>query len=403
MTMVSVEEALRVVLAHALPVKTEKIPLREGLGRTLARDITAEEDIPPRDNSSMDGYAVLASDIVDASEKHPMFLDVAGESRAGHPFRVRVHSGQAVRVMTGGAMPAGTDAVVPVEQVAIVESRRIIVSFPVAAGEHVRRAGDDLRRGDIALRAGQVLGPPHLGVLASLGLKKVSVYRMPHVSILATGDELVPVGEDPSEGQIRNSTSLVLDAYVRQAGGEPAFLGIVGDSKKAISLGVRKAANAHMLLVTGGVSVGAYDLVGPVLRDIGVDVKFWKVNMKPGKPLLFGVWGETLVFGLPGNPVSTSVCFLKFVRPALWAMAGRSPDPPLHLQAILNQEYKKSDSRRHYVRGVMQQKDGETHVQITGSQSSGVMSSMAKANCLIVIPEGARAIAAGEKVDIEVL
>jgi molybdopterin molybdotransferase len=401
--MVSVEEALQIILGHAYPLKKEKVPLRRSLGRTLARDIVAGEDIPARDNSSMDGYALLSSDLTGVSEEKPMFLDVTGESPAGHPFRSRVRSGQTVRIMTGGAMPPGADAIAPIERVTIVDSRRIMLSQPLVAGEHVRRAGDDVRRGEIALSTGQVLGPAHLGILASLGLKKISVYQVPRVNILATGDELIPIGEEPAEGQIRNSTSLVLEAYVRQAGGEPVFLGIVRDTKKAIARGVRKALDAHLLLITGGVSVGAYDLVGPVLREIGVDVKFWKVNIKPGKPLLFGVWGETLVFGLPGNPVSTSICFLKFVRPALYAMSGRDPESQFRIRAVLDQQIRKSDARRHYVRGVMQQMDGEVHVRTTGSQSSGVMSSMAKANCLIVIPEEVEKIAAGERVDIEFL
>ena len=278
-----------------------------------------------------------------------------------------------------------------------------MLSQPVEAGQHIRRAGEDIVRGEVVLRAGQVLGPPHLGILASLGWKKVPVYKVPTVHILATGDELVPIGALPAEGQIRNSTSVMLEAYVSEAGAEPTALGIATDDKRKLRKKIQEGLNAHVLLITGGVSVGAYDFVGAVLAEIGVDVKFWKVNVKPGKPLLFGVLDDTLVFGLPGNPVSTCITFLRFVRPALYKMMGRVFDTALCFRAIIDHDIHKGDTRRQYLRGIVHQTDKEWHVRTTGSQSSGVLSSMAKANCLIMLPEDTRAVRAGEWVDIELL
>jgi molybdopterin molybdotransferase len=401
--MLNADKALAIVLKASKPRSSERVKLREALGRTLAEDIIAAEDIPPFDNSSMDGFAVRAADLARASARRPVTLTVVGEASAGNVFGAKLRSGEAVRIMTGGKIPAGADSVVPIELVTMPDDRHVRFESPVKRGANIRRAGEDIARNTRALKKGEVLTPARLGILAALGYAKVRVAQRPKVNILATGDELVPVRKKPQEGQIRNSSSYVLQGYVEQAGGEPVFLGIVGDKKRRLRKAIAAGLDADILLITGGVSVGKYDLVGETLQKLGVQVRFWRVNIKPGKPLLFGTFKKTLVFGLPGNPVSTGVTFLQFVRPALFAMLGRSVRQPMRLPAILDEPLTKHDSKRHYVRGIAVLSNGALHVTTTGSQSSGMVSSLAKANCLIVIPEAIHSLRKGSTVEVEFL
>lgn len=401
--LLNADKALTLILKSVTGLSAEKVKLREALGRTLARDIVARENIPPFDNSSMDGYAVLSSNLSSASKRKPVVLSLAGEASAGHVFRRKLQKGQAVRIMTGGKIPEGADAVVPVEIVEELDDKRIRLVSPVKSGANIRRAGEDIKKASLALRRGDVITPGRVGVLAALGYTKVHVTRKPKVNILATGNELVPVREKPKEGQIRNSSSPMLRAYVELAGGDARFLGIVGDKKKQLRKALAASLDADVVLVTGGVSVGKYDMVKDVLRDLGVRIKFWRVNIKPGKPLLFGTFGKTLVFGLPGNPASTGVTFLQFVRPALYAMLGRTAVKPQRMTAILDEPIAKRDAKRHFVRAVAAPINGVLHVKTTGSQSSGMVSSLAKANCLIIIPENLSTLKKGSTVEIEMM
>jgi molybdopterin molybdotransferase len=399
--MLNADKALSIILKAVKPLDAERIKLRNALGRTLGEDIIAAEDIPPFDNSSMDGFAVAAADLAGASPRKPVTLTVVGEARAGNPFGARLRSGQAVRIMTGGKIPAGTDSVVPVELVTMQDEHHVRLEHPVKRGANIRRAGEDIRKKTRVLKRGELLTPARLGILAALGYAKVQVVRQPRVNILATGDELVPVRKKPRDGQIRNSSTYVLQGYVRQAGGKPRLLGIVGDKKRRLRRAIERGFDGDILLITGGVSVGKYDLVGEVVQKLGVRIKFWRVNIKPGKPLLFGTFGRTLVFGLPGNPVSTGVTFLQFVRPALAAMLGQTGHERLRLHAILDEPLTKQDGKRHFVRGVAVVSNGALHVATTGSQSSGMVSSLGKANCLIILPENVRNVRKGSKVEVE--
>ncbi len=401
--MVNADEALRLILSNTPTLGLEKIALAGSLGRVVATDIVAPVDLPLFDNSSMDGYAVISTDLSEASKEHPRKLDVIGESSAGNVFRSKVRPGQAVKVMTGGKIPGRADAVVPVELVGKVGEKSIAVTQPVNAGQYIRRVGEDIRSGETVMRVGETIRPPHMGVLASLGRTKVRVFRLPRVNILATGDELVDVDEKPSEGQIRNSNSHMLAGYVRQAGGIPFVMASVRDKKKRIREAIKKAPDADVLLITGGVSVGAYDFVKGVLEDWGVHLIVQSVNIKPGRPLVFGRRKNMIIFGLPGNPVSTSVTFLQLVRPALQTLSGQKFTPPLRHQATMDGVFEKHDGKRHFVRGVAKQVDGRYHVQITGTQSSGALSSMVKANCLIIIPEAVTSMKPGDQVEIELL
>ncbi len=303
--------------------------------------------------------------------------------------------------MTGGMIPTGADAVVPIEATNANGGGSVLVASPVQSGQHIRLAGEDIRRGETILERGTVIGPPQLGVLASLGHTKVPVFRKPLVRILATGDELVDVNRNPKEGQIRNSSTETLAAYAAQEGGEPDSLGIVPDKRRRLKSRIKEGLDGDILLITGGVSVGKYDYVKEVLEELGVEIKFWKVNIKPGRPLVFGQFKRTLVFGLPGNPVSTSVTFLQFVRPALHKMGGRAPSPPLSIHALIDHDFSKSDGKRHYVRCIVESIDGQLRARSTGTQSSGVMSSMSKANALMIIPEDVTHLQQGDSVQVE--
>ena len=300
-------------------------------------------------------------------------------------------------------MPRGADSVVPIEDAVELDGGTVQFSQPASPGRYVRKSGEDVKRGEVILNEGTVITPASLGVLAALGRERVRVYKKPRVNIVATGNELVDLLDKPGKGKIRNSTSNGLAGYVAEAGGIPELMGIAGDREKALRKRLSDGLRAHVLLVTGGVSVGKYDLVKETLSALGVEVKFWKVNIKPGRPLLFGVRKSTLVFGLPGNPVSTYVTFLQFVRPALLAMTGSREIQPLRLAAVLDREFSKSDGKRHFLRGIAVRQNGELHVATTGTQSSGVMSSMSKANCLMIIPEDTTNLHRGDRVDIELL
>jgi molybdopterin molybdotransferase len=399
--MINADKALRIILGAVPPPGKETVDLPDAPGRIAAEHIVAGGDIPPFRNSSMDGYAVRAADLKSASSGRPVTLTVAGESSAGNPFSGRLGKGQALRIMTGGKLPRGTDAVVPVEKTKEEGPRAVSFHEPAKAGDCVRLAGEDIPRGRRVIAAGELITPYHSGILAATGHDEVSVSVRPRVGILATGDELVRPGRTPGEGKIRNSSSYTLIGLVRESGGRPRFLGIVRDRKTAIREKISEGLAFDVLLLTGGVSVGAHDYVGEALRRSGVDIRFWRVNIRPGSPLLFGVADGTLVFGLPGNPVSTAVTFLQFVRPALRKMLGRTDIFPVHVHALTDEPLNVKDGKRCFLRGIAREEDGVLRVKTTGSQSSGVMTSLTRANCLILIPEGTRTVRGGSPVEVE--
>ncbi len=399
--MINADRALRIILKHVRASGSEPVALRDACGRIAAGNVVSGGDIPPFTNSSMDGYAVRSADLKNASRSRQVSLSIAGESSAGNPFTGRFGKGKALRIMTGGMLPPGADAVVPVERAANEGESAVRFFRPARPGDFVRRRGEDIPRGRRIVAGGDLLTPAHVGVLASAGHARVLVSRRPDVRILATGDELVRPDRTPREGGIRNSSSYTLTALVREAGGNPRFLGIARDRKGVIGRKVRSGLSGDILLVTGGVSVGAHDYVREVLESCGVNILFWRVNIRPGGPLLFGVKGRTLVFGLPGNPVSTGVTFLQFVRPAIGKILGRRVLFPSRWNAVTDEPLAFKDGRRLYLRGIARQEGGVIRVRTTGSQSSGVMSSLLVANCFIIIPEGTAEVPAGSNVTIE--
>jgi molybdopterin molybdotransferase len=401
--MINAEQALRIVRKSLEPLGKEKVKVVSACHRVLAEDIISPEPVPSFMNSSIDGFAVKAAELAHASRRTPVVLNVAGESGAGNPYDGDIRRGQTVQVMTGGMIPRGLDSVVPVEDVK--EGKNAAVKFfaPVVRGAYIRKTGEDIRKGHKVLRAGEIITEPAVGVLASLGFGKVKVHRSPRVNIMATGDELVAMDDIVQAGQVRNSTSAMLDACIREDGGVPERLGIVPDRRKKIRRKIAEGLDCDLLLITGGASVGKFDYVRKTLEDIGAEILFWKVNIRPGRPLLFARFGKVPVFGLPGNPVSTMITYRQFVRPALQILQGRRYRPPLRLQGQLDHDFSKTDGRLHFVRCIVERRGGVLRVRSAGEQHSNAMTPMVSANCLMIVPEKVRRIRKNAKVEIELL
>lgn len=399
---ISVDEALAIILEEVALLQAEAVPIGDALGRVLAKPVIARESLPPFANSSMDGFALRASDISPASGDNPIRLRVVGEVAAGAPSYEEIGPGEAMRITTGAPMPPGADAVIPVEdtgqarhEVLSALPSEIRVGRSLKPGDYVRFPGEDVREGDVVLQEGTLIRPQEIGLMASLGYATVMAVRRPRVGILATGDELVEVEEALQPGKIRNSNGYVQSAQVMEAGGVPVTLGVardsVGDLRDRLRAGLE--ANVDVFVSSAGVSVGAYDVVTHILRNEG-RVRFWRVRMRPGKPLTFGDYGGAHYFGLPGNPVSAMVSFERFVRPALLKMGGHKQlTRPMVSVTVEKEVY--SDGRESYVRAVVRKVDGQYVATPTGRQGSHMMTSLATANALVVIPENLRKVEAG--------
>jgi molybdopterin molybdotransferase len=394
------EDALERILADARPVDgTETLAIRSALGRVLAADVVSTIDVPAHTNSAMDGYAYASRDLQSDGETR---LTIIGVSAAGKPFTGNVAAGQCTRVLTGAAIPAGTDSVVMQENVEL-EGDIAILAAGQKAGQHVRHAGEDIAAGDVALRAGTHLRPAELGIIASLGVSEVSVRRRPRVAFFSTGDELRHVGEALEKGQIYDSNRYTIYGMLMRLGVEAIDMGVVRDERDAVARAFSDAAAvADAIITSGGVSVGDADYVTETLERSG-SVGFWKVAMKPGRPLAFGRIGDALFFGLPGNPVSVMATFYQLVQPALQSLAGLpDPAPPLSVMAVCAEALRTKPGRREFQRGVLSREpDGRLVVRRTGTQGSGVLSSMSAANCFIVLAEDSGSVAAGDEVTVQ--
>ena len=391
--LISIAEARERILAEARPLAPEDVPLEAALGRVVAEDVSAGEDLPPFDSSAMDGFAVVAGPAGT--------LPIVDESRAGHPATRALEPGQAIRISTGAAIPQGADAVVPVERVQVHDGR---VTVPETdAGANLRRSGEDVRAGERVIAAGTELGPAEVAVLAALGRAAVSAGAIPRVAVLVTGDELVTPGEPLLPGQIRNSNGYGLAAQAARAGAHVTGTTVVGDDFGATEAALAQAlADADVVCVSGGVSVGPHDHVKPALAALGVEERFWGVRLKPGKPTWFGTRDGKLVFGLPGNPVSAMVTFHLFARPALRRLAGAEPFD-LRTRAVADAPIERSPERDQVIRCRVDLRDDGWHVAPTKAQGSHVLTSMLEAQAFALVEAGEGAIAAGEHVDIELL
>jgi molybdopterin molybdotransferase len=379
----TVEQALERVLAASKPVSgTETLALAAALDRVLAQPVTARIDVPPARNSAMDGYALRAGD-GDAGNR----LRLIGVSAAGHPWFGTVGPGECIRILTGALVPDGADAVVTLDR-------------PAVPGAHIRERGEDTRAGTVILDAGRRLTAADIGLLASQGIGEAVVVRRPRVVFFTTGDELVPLGQPLGPGQIHDSNRYTLAALLTRYPVEFVDLGVIADTEEAVRSALTQAgATADLILTTGGVSVGDADYVARLLQQEG-QVGFWKVAMKPGRPLAFGRFGNALFLGLPGNPVSAMATFSLFVRPALLRLSGTAAQPPWTLQARLLEDLRKSPGRTDFQRGILEQRDGVWVVRSTGGQGSHQLRSMSVANAYIRLPAESSGARAGDEVEV---
>ncbi|MFQ5643374.1 MAG: gephyrin-like molybdotransferase Glp [Thiogranum sp.] len=398
--LLSVEQGRERILQAVTTVSaTEQLHLRAAMGRILARPVASSVDVPPFANSAMDGYALRSQDCATGTQAD---LTVIGASFAGAPFDGEVTAGQCVRIMTGAVMPDGADSVIMQEHVRREADRITLDPKGVAAGQHVRYAGEDTRCGDTVLAHGTKLGATEAGLLASVGIAEVSVTRRLRVAYFSTGDELVSIGTPLAAGQIYDSNRYALHGMLDKPAIESYDLGVIPDQRTAVREAFREAAEiADLVLTSGGVSVGEADYVTETLEELG-EINFWRMAMKPGKPLAFGKLDNAAFFGLPGNPVSAMVTFYQFVLPAIRKMTGENPRGPLLVQARCSVDLKKAPGRMEFQRGIMQmQQDGSLSVSSTGMQGSHLLTSMSRANCFIHLPAESTGARAGEWVSVQ--
>ena len=415
--MISVEEALEKVLSYVDVLGPERKPILDCQGQVLAEDVYSTVDIPPLDNSAMDGFALRAEDTRGARESSPRYLVVVGEVAAGSMPTKEIRPGTAIRIMTGAPLPQGANAVVQFEDTDEVSRKsskkdlsRIGILCQAKKGLNIRRRGEDVARGNLILQKGTVLRPQEIGVVASLGHSTALVIRRPIVAILATGDELIGVDQPLAPSKIYDSNTYTIAAEVSRYGGIPRILGIGRDSVQSLTEKIAEGIDADMLITSGGVSKGDYDIVKDVLAEHG-EVGFWTVCMKPGKPLAFGVIKKVVGrtkrkvphLGLPGNPVSSMITFEQFARPAILKMMGKKVLAKPTIRAIIEGDITNTDGRRVFARVMVTRRGGQYRASLTGPQGSGILTSMAKANGLAVILESSKGVKAGDMVEVQML
>lgn len=394
--MLSVEEALARILAEIAPLQVVEVPLAESLGLVLAQDIVAREDIPPFANSAMDGFALLSKDSKPRNGQPPR-LRVTGEVAAGYVADHAVEENTAMRIMTGAPVPPGADAIIQVELTRNdgAESAWVEILEEVAPGNNIRPAGEDMRVGQTVLLRGTEIRAWEIGVLATLGNARVPVTRRPRVAILGTGDEIIDIEEPLRPGKIRNSNSYLLEAAVRQAGAESHRLGVAHDTVESLREKFAEALTYDLIITSGGVSVGDFDLVKNIMAEQG-QVNFWRINMRPGKPVAFGHIGTVPLLGLPGNPVSSAVTFELFGRPVLRKMLGHTRLTRQQVDVTVVDGVGEQAWRRHYVRAYVEWRDGHFLAHTTGNQGSHIMTSLLNANALVIVPEGGTEVHPGD-------
>jgi len=406
MSLLKVDEARARILTHFEPIGTETLPLAKCARRVLATNVAARNDLPSFDNSSMDGFAVIASDLADAVPASPRTLNVVADIPAGTSPDVTLAPGQAARIMTGAPMPKGADAVIPVEETdfqdrspGTLAPKSVAIYKALKAGDYVRAQGTDVQTGQPVLQSGHKLRPQDLGLLAMLGVADVPVYRKPQVALLSSGDELVPVEAPLRPGKIRDSNTYTLSALLEEAEVEVLNLGIAADRRESVEELLEKAAtqNVDLILSSAGVSVGAFDFIKDVVEAQG-ELTFWRVNMRPGKPLAFGKFKGIPFIGLPGNPVSAFVGFEVFVRPALERLSGLETISRPRVRVRLAESLS-SDGRESYLRADVHEENGILCAHLAGHQGSGNLLSIVQANALLIIPAGVKSLAAGKDVD----
>lgn len=397
-TGISLEEAQNLLLQSANIVEESSVSLMEAVGRVLSRDIRARENLPSFDKSPLDGYALMAKDVEQAQPSRPVALEVIEEVRAGFVPQKKITPGTAIKVMTGAPVPEGADTVIKYESTKRIDNV-IYLSCPLKSGSNIVPAGDDVKQGEVVALKGTVITPGLVGLLAALGMAQAPVFRKVRIGIISTGDELIDPVKEPSPGKIYNSNLYGLAALCRELGTDPVAMGIVADEKGLISERILQSMEeADLLIITGGVSVGDYDLVKDALLHVGAGLLFWKVSMKPGSPILAAEKNQKMIIGLSGNPAAALVTFDLIVMPVIKKMMGLSRQIPAKVTAVLADSFLKSSPQRRFLRGKLQVKDGINYVKLTGGQGNGILKSMVHYNTLIDIPAGSGPILAGQEI-----
>jgi molybdopterin molybdotransferase len=395
----SVTNAQQFILESVNKLDAESVRLEQSLGRVLAEDVRANRDLPPYDVSAMDGYALRSADLKNV----PATLAIIEDIKAGDMPGRNVQPGQCARIMTGAPVPQGADAVIRVEDTQALSENKVQINAAVKPGNDIRVRGEGMRNGDIVLTAGTGITPGVTGVLATVKYADLQVYRRPRVAILSTGNELEDIDEPVDPDRIPNSNSYALMAQVQELGIEPDLLGIARDDPAELEEYLQRGLRFDVLLVSGGTSVGVHDYVRPIIESLGVQMKFWRVAMKPGHPVAFGITEHTRFFGLPGNPVSSMVCFEQFVAPALRRMMGHTRLYRRTIAARLTHDLKHQPGRTEFVRVTLTKEEGVYAATSTGAQGSGMLLSMARADGLMVVPADSPGLAAGSLVTVQLL
>lgn len=400
--MVSYEEALKIVLNNCNPLPTRRIKLEDAYGLVLGENIFSPEDVPPFDNSAMDGFAVRTEDISKATEENPAVLEIVQDLKAGMYGKAEVMPGKAIRIMTGAPIPAGADTVVR-KELTVLENNSVLVLKPVPRGTDIRRAGEDIKAGNLVLKKGQVIREGEIGILATLGLGEILVYPPLKVAVITTGDELLGVTEKLVPGKIRDANSYTLQAQVKKTGAKPFLFPRVPDDKESILKALREGLECDLIITSGGVSLGEYDFVKESLEELGAKIHFWKVRQRPGNPMAFWSWNGKPVFGIPGNPATSIICFEEYVRPAIRKMMGFTNLFRPQLKVLMGEDYvKESKGRLQFLR-VRLEKKGQIYAYLAGAQGSAILTSMAAADALALIPEEQNFLKRGEEVLVHLI
>jgi len=403
LTNISIEKANEILLSQDIKINTINIPILESLGYVLGENIISDMNMPPFDRSPLDGYALKSEDIKEATEESPVDLEVIDYIPAGYVSSKKIENGQAIRIMTGAKIPEGADIIIKYEDTEFTEKNVKIFNY-LKPNSNIVKMGEDIKIGDIVLKKGHIIGAADIGILATLGRTMVEVYSKPKVAILATGDELIGIDEIPKEGKIRNSNSYTIAAQVMKLGGEPIVLGICDDKLEDIKGELKSSLEwADIIITTGGVSVGDADLVKEAFQEIGGEVLFWKVRVKPGTPIAVAKYDNKLIFGLSGNPAAASITFEKFVRPTILRLMGKTKYNLMKIESTLESEFTKVSNQNRYVRAITYYKDGEFFTKLPSKHSSGILSSLSGTNSLFYIKAGTGPYKNGDKIEVEIL
>ena len=398
---ISVKEAINLILENSKLLSTEKVFLSEATGRVIAEDIVASYNIPPYNNSAMDGFALKYEDTKGAKKNSPVKLKIVGTIAAGSLFEGEIKRGEAVKIMTGGKIPEGANCVAR-KEITTQEKDELFIFEEIKENMDIRKSGEDIKEGEVIIKKFSIITPAVAGILASFGRSFIKVFKKPVISVLITGDEIVDIDEELQDGKIRNSNGFTLSSLLKQEASVTFSTEIVNDQPEIIKEKILGCLNSDIILSTGGVSVGDYDFLKDIIIELGFEPIFWRVRVKPGKPLFFAKKDNTLYFGIPGNPVSTMSTFYNFILPCIRKITGKRELFLRKFTAILETNIKRKDFRTEFIRGILKVKNGKFFVETTGAQGSGILSSMKKGNCFIIVDEGKQAVNKGDEVVVAV-